>query len=169
MNNEKISNENSDAQCKNCAYWFRAVELEQMSFSFGYCKRQPPYLGENSSELYSRLFGDIGKNIGLFPITSQTNWCGEYVQNPLSKYTERLSDLDLLVDPLIWAEHFTSEAERLDLITKVENLSDSGVVSVGDWLSLGNDQTRLIPNFGITSMQNLNRLCSIVIKRIKNN
>jgi len=167
MNNEIICNEISDAQCKNCAYWFRAVELEQMSFGFGYCKRQPPSLGENASELYHRLFGDVSKNIGVFPLTSQTNWCGEYVQNPLSNYTERLSELDLLVNSIIWADHFASETERLDLIAKVENLSDSGVVSVGDWLSLGNDQTRLMPNFGLTSTLNLNKLCSIVIQRMK--
>ena len=167
MNNEKICNEISEAQCKNCTYWLRAVELEQMSFGFGYCKRQPPSLGENSSELYARLFGEMSKIIGVFPLTSQTNWCDEYVQNPLSKYTECLSDLDLLVDPIIWAEHFDSEAELLDLITKLVNLSDSGVVSVGDWLSLGNDQTRMMPNFGLTCTLNLNKLCSIVIQRMK--
>jgi hypothetical protein len=85
----------------------------------------------------------------------------------LSNYTERLSELDLLVNSIIWADHFASETERLDLIAKVENLSDSGVVSVGDWLSLGNDQTRLMPNFGLTSTLNLNKLCSIVIQRMK--
>ena len=167
MNNEKIYDENSDAQCKVCAYWFRAVELEQMSFSFGYCKRQPPSLGQKSSELHQRLFGDVSKNIGVFPLTSQTNWCGEFVLNPLSHYSERLSELDLLIDPFIWADHFDSEVERLNLIELVENLSDSGVVSVGDWLSLGNDQPRLIPNFGLKSLLTLNRVCSIVIQRMK--
>jgi hypothetical protein len=167
MNNEKNFDENNDAQCKVCMYWFRAVELEQMSFSFGYCKRQPPSLAENPSELYQRLFGDVSKNIGVFPLISQTNWCGEFVLNPLSHYTERLSELDLLIDPFIWAVHFDSEVERLKLIELVENLSDSGVVSVGDWLSLGNDQPRLIPNFGLKSLLTLNRVCGIVIKRKK--
>ncbi len=167
MNNEKICDEINDAQCEKCTYWFRAVELEQMSFGFGYCKRQPPSLDENSSELHQRLFGNISRNIGAFPLTSQTNWCGEYFQNPLNEYTERLSEIDLLVDPIKWADHFDSEDERLDLIEKVGNLNNCGVVSVGDWLKLGNDQTRLIPNFGLTSTLNLNRLCSTVIRRMK--
>lgn len=169
MNNDRNEDEIIDNQCRSCVNWFRAVDLDQMSWGYGYCKRQPPSLSEKASEVHQRLFGDAGRLIGIFPLTSETNWCGEYDQNPLNIYTERLCELDIVTDPSVWTVHFDTEESRSKLFEHIEDLQDRGVITVGDWLSLGNDQPRLIPNLGYASIRTLNRICSIAIRRIKNN
>ena len=81
---------------------------------------------------------------------------------------ERLCELDIVINPSVWTVHFDSEESRSKLCEQIEYLQDRGVISVGDWLSLGNDQPRLIPNLGYASIQTLNKICSIAIRRIKN-
>jgi len=164
---KNIIDDSKESQCKTCTYWFRAVEIETMAFGYGYCKNQPPAIGEQASELHQRLFGDAGKLIGIFPLTSEFNWCGEYQENPLHAYNKPISDIELVGNPSLWAQNFESEEDQEIIQLQIGKLRDLGVITIGDWLALGKDQPRLIPNLGYRSLQVLNKICSIEIKSAK--
>lgn len=69
-----------EVKCENCKYWSNTAEIDEDIF-VGDCRRKPPRL--NVKEM-NKCYDDVDSpqdarwRATLFPVTSRTEWCGEW-------------------------------------------------------------------------------------------
>ena len=70
-------------RCETCRFWEYVGYEEEFDESFGRCRRLPPVFNRDAADhWYKNSIGQYVNEIGVWPHTVITDWCGEYQPLP---------------------------------------------------------------------------------------
>jgi hypothetical protein len=68
-------------RCETCRFWESHIDGNEVDGYLGFCRRYPPVFAPQSA--IAAWYGesvDVSEptRLGMFPLTSEGGWCGEY-------------------------------------------------------------------------------------------